>query len=112
MKNFLQEGDVLPFTAPVGGVVSGGGYLIGSVFVVAVRDAAAGAEFGGFTEGAFSLPKVAAQAQAEGAALYWDNTAKNVTTVSAGNTKIGFAYGGGALAADATVKVMLPGLVA
>jgi len=111
MKNFNMEGDTLPFVAPAGGVVSGNAYLIGTAFVVAVRDALAGAKFDGRRVGGFILPK-AAGAVTDGAAVYWDNTAKNITATASGNTKVGFAYDGGALAGDATIKVMLPGLVA
>jgi predicted RecA/RadA family phage recombinase len=39
----------------------------------------------------FDLTKAASQAWTVGAAIYWDNTAKVCTTVSAGNTKIGVA---------------------
>lgn len=106
MKNYLRDGDRIPLTAPVGGVVSGTGYLIGALFVVAVNSAAAGAPFTAQTEGVVTLPKVGAQAQTEGALLYWDNAAKNVTTTSAGNTKIGYCAAA-ELAAAATVSVRL-----
>lgn len=107
MKNFLQDGTVVPMTAPAGGVTSGTAYLINAVVVCAMQDAAAGATFPAMIDGCMSLPKAAGLAIAEGALLYWDNTAKNLTTTSAGNTKCGFAYGGGALAGDATVKIRL-----
>jgi len=104
-KNIISDGQVLPFTAPAGGVASGSAYLIGAVVVVAMQDAAAGASFPGMIDCAVALPKASALAISEGAAVYWDNTNKNVTTTASGNTKCGFTFGGGALAADTTVKV-------
>lgn len=91
MKNYVQTGDTLTFTAPAGGVVSGLGYLIGVTFVVAVNSVAATLPFEARISGVVDLPKVAAQAQAEGVLLYWDNAARNVTTVVGSNTKIGVA---------------------
>ena len=43
-KNMVQAGDVITFTAPAGGVVSGQGIAIGSLFGVAQFDAAEGAQ--------------------------------------------------------------------
>lgn len=91
MKNYVQPGHTLDLTAPAGGVVSGTGYLIGALFAVASVTAAAGATFAARLEGVFTLTKATGAAWTEGAALYWDNTAKNVTTTSASNTKIGVA---------------------
>jgi len=105
MKTFIQDGQVVPMTAPAGGVTSGAAYLISGVVVVAMQDAAAGATFPALVDGSCWLPKASGLAIAEGAVLYWDNTAKNLTTTAAGNTKCGFAFGGGALAADALVKI-------
>ncbi len=107
MKNFVQTGASLQTTAPAGGVVSGNGYLIGSRFGVAQVSAAAGAIFEHANEGVFSLPK-AAQAMAEGVKLYWDDTAKVVTTTATSNTLIGFQAGVGTVASGtATVDVLL-----
>lgn len=91
MKNFIQRGDSMTFTAPTGGVVSGGAYKIGQLLVVAGSTAAAGARFAGAAVGVFELPKVSAQAWTEGALIYWDNTAKLCTTVSTSNLLIGCA---------------------
>jgi predicted RecA/RadA family phage recombinase len=106
--NYVQPGDVLEYTAPAGGVTSGQGYLIGATFVVAVTTAAAGEKFRCRVSDVWMLPKVAAQAQAEGVVVYWDNAARNVTTTVGSNTKIG-VVARAALAADATVRVRLNG---
>lgn len=107
MKTFIQDGQVVPMTAPAGGVTSGTAYLIGGVVVVAMQDAAVGATFPAMVDGCMWLPKQPALAIAEGAVLYWDNTNKYLTTTTSGNTKCGFAFGGGALAADTLVKIRL-----
>lgn len=91
MKNFIQPGETLKFTAPSGGVVSGGAYKIGALVVVAVADAAEAAAFEGVVKGVFEVTKVSAQAWTEGAKIYWDDTAKKFTTVSTSNTLVGIA---------------------
>jgi predicted RecA/RadA family phage recombinase len=111
MKNFRQSGNSLTFTAPAGGVVSGTAYKIGQLLVVATTAAGAGAQFEGAVLGVFEFPKVSAQAWTEGALIYWDNTAKNCTTVSTSNLRIGAAA---AVAANpsATGLVRLNGMAA
>jgi predicted RecA/RadA family phage recombinase len=89
-KNFIQPGENLTLIAPSGGVVSGTGYLIGTLFVVAQVSAAAAATFAASTCGVWELPK-ASGAWTAGAKVYWDDTAKNVTTTATSNTLIGCA---------------------
>src|SRR5262245_54369055 len=84
MNNYVQPGEIIELTAPTGGVVSGLGYLIGSLFVVATVSAAQGAPFNGLAAGVVSLPKTSAQAWTEGQRIYWDagnNRADNTGTV-------------------------------
>lgn len=70
---FKHPGDVMPYTAPTGGVTSGGGYLIGALFVVAAAAAAAGDEFQGKTSGVHTLAKAANEgAWVEGQPVFWD----------------------------------------
>jgi predicted RecA/RadA family phage recombinase len=109
MKTYVEPGEVLAYTAPAGGVVSGGLYLIGSLVVVATVDAAAGEKFSAFIgEGVVTAPK-AAGVMTEGQKLYWDNGAKNVTGTVGSNTLIGVAATG-AGSADPTVTVRLDGV--
>lgn len=90
MKNYVRDGDRIPLIAPSGGVVGGNGYLIGTLFVVAVGSVAEDQPFEAQTTGVIALAKVSAQAWATvGAKIYWDNTAKLCTTVSTDNTLIG-----------------------
>lgn len=109
-KNFIQPGDTLELTAPAGGVVSGNGYVIGSLFVVALTTAAAGELFRGKTTGVFELPKASGATLSEGAAVYFDATDNEVTgTSAAGLYKIGAASAAAAGAA-ATALVRLDGV--
>jgi len=105
MKNYTQDGKTITLTAPAGGVASGAGVLIGSLFVVPLHSASAGEAFEARTTGVIEMPK-AAGAVTEGAKLYWDNTAKNVTTTATANTFIGYAAQAQA-SGDATVRVLL-----
>lgn len=89
-RNFIQEGDILNLAAPYA-VASGAGALIGSIFGVAMVDLANGATGSFAIEGVFALKKTSAQAWTVGAKVYWDNTAKEVTTTSTSNTLIGVA---------------------
>jgi predicted RecA/RadA family phage recombinase len=91
VDTYVEPGEVLEFTAPSGGVVSGGAYLIGSLLVVAAVDAAQTVKFNGASKGVFDLPKVEDEAWSELLKLYWDNSAKKVTSVSSGNTLVGVA---------------------
>jgi predicted RecA/RadA family phage recombinase len=88
MKNFVQSGGAIKVTAPYA-VASGAGVLVGLLFGVALSAAANGAEVVVDTHGVFNLNTKAADTPAQGAAAYWDNAAKEVTTTSEGNTKIG-----------------------
>lgn len=105
---FLQKGEVLTLTAPAGGVVAGTAYLIGAILVVARETVAQGLPFDADVCGVHVLPK-AAGALAEGASVYWDNAAKNVTATPTANYYIGVATAA-ALAGDATVPVRLNGI--
>lgn len=108
MKNFVQRGDTLTLVAPYD-VASGAGLLVGAIFAVATAAALNTKDVEARTEGVYDLPK-AAGAVTQGAKLYWDNAAKNVTTTAAGNTLIGVATQAAA-GGDATTRVKL-GIVA
>lgn len=88
-KNYVQPGHVLTLTAPSGGVVSGQGYVIGALFVVALHNADEGAPFEGQCTGVFNLPKTSAQAWTEGAAIYWNaGTGKATTSDGTGSNPL------------------------
>ncbi len=106
MKNFVQEGDVITVTAPAI-VKSGDGLLVQNTFGIVSYDAAQNEEVEIALEGVFTLPK-AVVAISQGANVYWDDVAKNVTTVALGNTLIGVATTN-ALDVDPTVNIRLNG---
>lgn len=107
MRNYVQSGNIVTLAAPAGGVKSGGGVLVGALFGVAAYDADEGVEVETQLVGVFDMPK-ATGAVAAGAKLYWDSTAKNLTTTASGNKLVGaalLAAGSG----EATVRVRLDG---
>ena len=116
MVNYIQPGDTITVKAPYA-VVSGAGMKVGvGMFAVASIDAALNDIIEGATEGVFDLAKDASTF-ADGALVYWDDTAKKVTTTVATNVKIGVAAliqpdGSSALggvSGDATARVRLNG---
>jgi len=111
MKNFIQEGKVLELAAPYD-VVSGAGALIGSIFGVATSTLLSGVTGNFGVEGVFELAKADSQAWTVGAKIYWDNTAKNCTTTSSGNTLIGVATEAVAVTAGLILGKVKLGIVA
>lgn len=110
-KSYIQPGEVLEFTAPTGGVTAGVGVLIGNLVLIALDTVAQTLLFRGMATGCHSVAKAASQAWAEGAIVYWDNTAKVFTTVSTANFRAGVAIAavaGGA--GDLIGKVRLNGI--
>lgn len=91
MNDAIQSGRVLELTAPSAGVVSGTAYKIGSLVVVATESKAETLKFNALVVGVADLTKVADEIWTEGEKVYWDDSAKKVTTVSGGNTLIGTA---------------------
>lgn len=76
MKNYLQKGDNLDLIAPAGGVVSGLGYVLGSILVFAMATKAAGETFAGVNEGVIKAAKLTTDVMAVGAKVNYNNTTK------------------------------------
>lgn len=91
MKNWIQPGATITVAAPAGGVVSGAGVLIQSVFGVALYSAAEGASLEIAVVGVFDLPKAPSQAWTALTPVYWDAANYRVTNSAAGNKLIGVA---------------------
>lgn len=106
-KNFIQPGNTLTIPAPAA-VASGFPVIAGAIVGIAQGDAASGASVDVTVNGVWELPKVAANAFALGAAVYWDATAALATSTATGNTKLGVAVAA-ADASTATVNVRLSG---
>jgi len=108
MRNFVQPGDVLTFTAAAD-ISAGGGVFQGALFGVAATDAANGADFEAWVAGVFDLPK-ASGALTTGQKVYWIAASANVTGTASGNTLIGVATEAAA-SGDTTARVRLNGIV-
>lgn len=110
MKTYVQPAEIVTFTAPAGGVVSGTVYKIGGYIGVATVDAAAGVKFSFYIgPGAVTGPK-ATGAWTEGVKIYWDDTAKNFTTTVGTNVVAGGAIAAAA-SGDTTGVVKLDGII-
>ena len=105
MKNFVLEGKTLTLLAPYA-LTSGQGLLVGSIFGVASADAAISTEVEAVLEGVFTLTKATGAAWTVGALIYWDNVARNCTTVLTSNKLIGVAQAA-ALIGDTVGNVRL-----
>ena len=111
--NHVQPGDTLELTAPSGGVVSGVGYVINGLFVVALTTAAQTAKFRAATTGVFEMPKAthaSNQAFAEGEIIFFDNGSnKRWAKTATGFFPAGVAVAAAASTAD-RVMVKINGL--
>lgn len=88
--NYVQEGEVLNLTAPYTRT-AGQGALFGSLFGIALVNVASGSAASFSTCGVWTLAKAEAQEWATiGLPIYWDNSAKNLTTSGGGNTLVGY----------------------
>jgi predicted RecA/RadA family phage recombinase len=109
MKNYIQNGDMITVTAPVGGVTSGQGLLVGSMFGVIATTAPEGEAVEIATTGVFDLPKDAATVIDQGDHVAWDDTPKEVAQPGVGLYPVGIAVmaaGNG----TTTVRVRLDGI--
>lgn len=106
MKNYIQEGKHVTITGPSGGLSSGDGVLIGSLFGIATTDIAEGDEGVICTQGIFELPKTSALAIDYGDNVYWDPTQGEVNKTASGQSRVGVAVEDAANPSS-TVKVLL-----
>lgn len=106
MKNRIQNGKSIDYVNGTGALISGGALIVfGVLFGVAVADIPDTETGAVELQGVFELPK-AAGVITQGAKVYWDATAKNVTTTATSNTAIG-ACVEAVLTGASTVKVLL-----
>lgn len=87
MKNCIQDGHTLTFTAPSGGVSAGDTLVIGVVPVVVHESAEEGTPFVGLTCGVFNVPT--ASTPTEGAVAYVNTSTGAVSTTASGGVKVG-----------------------
>ena len=104
---FWQRGDALDYTNSSGSTIEANTIILyGARIGIAGTEIASGDTGGLIVTGVFEMPKASATAITAGAEVYWDDTNKNITTTSSGNTKAGFAVAAAA-SADATVLVKI-----
>lgn len=108
MKNFVQEDEIIEITAPAGGVTSGDGVVLGTLFGVAVTTAAEGERVNLLTEGVFDLPKRLSATFTSGGAVSYDISAWRCDTPGTGRYPIGAAIEPAANGTG-TVRVRLNG---
>lgn len=88
-KTFVQKGDVVTVIAPAGGVSSGDGVLIGSLFGIATHDAAAGAELELGVSGVWDIAADTSLVIDEGDRVFWDGTNDWVDKTSTAQVCVG-----------------------
>jgi predicted RecA/RadA family phage recombinase len=106
MKSYIQPGHALTVTTPAGGVLSGEGVLIGTLFGIAQYDAVEGAEVEILTEGVVEIPKTSALQIDVGDRLFWDATNKVVNKTATAQVCVGVAVSAAANPSG-TVRIKL-----
>ena len=105
MKNYIQEGEVLPLTAPYA-LASGEAFRIDSIFAVAEHAADNAASVQGAVCGVFELPKKSADVVTVGKKLNWKDSTKELQIASGDLDGVATAIAA-AGAGVTKVKVML-----
>lgn len=90
-KTYIQPGHTLTVAAPTGGVLSGAGVLIGTLFGIAQSDAAEGADVEILTEGVVEIAKTSALQIGVGDRLFWDGTNKVANKTATAQVCVGVA---------------------
>lgn len=101
-KNYVSEGDVLNVVAGAA-IAAGDVVLLGKRIGVALAAIAVGETGAASVSGIWTINKLGTDVVAQGDLLYWDNTAKRLTTTVGTNTLAGYAAkaaGNGALTVD------------
>jgi predicted RecA/RadA family phage recombinase len=91
MQNYIQNGHVITVPTPTGGIASGEGLIVGSIFGIAAYSTAEGDPLELAITGAYKLPKAITAVLTIGARVAWDNTAKNINVPGAGRFPVGVA---------------------
>ena len=90
--NYVQPGEVIELTA-TGAVASGAGVKVSQRVGVAITAAAAsGDKYSVALEGVYNIAAKSTDTMSPGDLVYWDDTAKEVTTTATANTLAGIAF--------------------
>lgn len=109
MKNYIQKGGTVSVVAPYA-VTGGQGVLVGALFGIAAHAAAQGAPVEILRKDVFDVSAVTADTAAQGAKIYWDNTARKLTTTATNNTLVGCVTEAKANG-DTVARVLLDGVI-
>jgi len=90
-KNYIQEGDVLPYTAGATAIVSGAVVLMGKRIGISLADIPALGAGSVTVTGVWAVAKLGTDVVGQGDLLYWDAANSRLTATAAGNTLAGFA---------------------
>lgn len=90
-KNYIQEGDVLDYTAGGAAVAAGAVVLMGKRLGVILRDIAANGTGSASVTGVWQIAKLSTDVVAQGDALYWDAANSRLTSTAGSNVLAGFA---------------------
>jgi predicted RecA/RadA family phage recombinase len=90
-KTYIQPGHTITVAAPTGGVLSGQGVLIGTLFGIAQYDAVEVADVEILTGGVVEIGKTSALQIDVGDRLFWDGTNKVVNKTATAQVCVGVA---------------------
>lgn len=105
MQTLINEGEVLDVVLAADATTDVP-FLLGDLLVVPVKNGLSGETIACVAQGNVELPKVTGTAIAVGVKVYWDNTAKNITTTTSGNKHVGYSSFAAASGAT-TIPVLL-----
>jgi predicted RecA/RadA family phage recombinase len=103
-STYQMDPDHIDYT-PSSAVAVGDVVILSNLFCIADRPIAANVKGALAISGAFTLPK-ASGAISQGAVVYWDAGAGNITTTATSNTRAGWAAEAAA-SGDSTAKVII-----
>lgn len=108
MRNFIQEGKIINVTVSAD-VSAGTAAKHGAAFGAYVNDAKNGGEAQLCVDGVVELPKDNSNIS-QCAIVYWDDTAKKITTTATSNSKVGYATEAAGAAATLVRVKLIPTL--
>ncbi|MEN9489709.1 MAG: hypothetical protein RJA63_158 [Pseudomonadota bacterium] len=108
MKNFVQNGEYVEVALPYARLSGEGVKIGGALFGVCVVDGASGASINIHTEGVYDLTAAtgAGTDAVVGAAAYWDDSAKKITSQASTHLQVGVFLAAKATT-DAVARVRL-----
>lgn len=109
MKNFVKPGYVVTHTE-AGAVASGAAVVIGVQLAIAMGAYGAGVEGEYLRAGVVSLKKKAALVLTQGASVWWDVSAGEITATEADGDVVAGIVDKAAAGADTEVEILLNGL--